>query len=636
MSNSYPRRDQATGIWKINQITKNIKDQGTFPQGGPNLGLSAGGQTPSDVTTINQVSIKTTGNSTDFGDLAYTPGGNCVSVHGSHIRGLFAGGDGVDNNINYNMFASQGNSSDFGNLSVARMSIGGGSNSTRAIFMAGSTPSAGNVIDYVTIATLGNATDFGDCTQSLRQTAGNCNPTRVFVVGGDIGPSPAVGTNRIEFVETSTLGNGVDFGDTTNTYTWSCAQGGGSFTRALNGGGQDPSGYLSTIMTYDYSSLGNAVDYGDLSVARRLMAAFSDTQRCVWAGGLTPSGASNVIDYIEVDSAGTATDFGDLSATIEENQSGASNHQGLEEFYPRTPELYSPTGKIDNGNIGYICGGNQPSVTNRIQFIQINSLGNALDFGDLTLARSSASSTGNYTRGINAGGYTPTYFDTIDYLNPIEKGNCADFGNLSNSRYGASSASNDTIAVFMGGDSPVNDVTMDNVTIATLGNGTDFGDTVADLLEGGNNVNSSTRGVYFAGAPTQDTIGYITFSSLGAASDFGNITVNRFDQGGVSSTVRGISAGGKTPSASDVIDYITIASTGDATDFGNLSVTRAPGPNGSGNKTRGVFCGGLDPSLSNVCDYITIASTGNANDFGDLMSVASYASGASNGHGGLS
>jgi hypothetical protein len=31
MANSYPRRDQARGIWKINQITKNIKDQGTYP-----------------------------------------------------------------------------------------------------------------------------------------------------------------------------------------------------------------------------------------------------------------------------------------------------------------------------------------------------------------------------------------------------------------------------------------------------------------------------------------------------------------------------------------------------------------------------------------------------------------------------
>ena len=33
MANSYPRRDQARGLWKINDITKNIKDEGTYPNG---------------------------------------------------------------------------------------------------------------------------------------------------------------------------------------------------------------------------------------------------------------------------------------------------------------------------------------------------------------------------------------------------------------------------------------------------------------------------------------------------------------------------------------------------------------------------------------------------------------------------
>ena len=32
MSESYPRRNQASGLWKINDITKNIKEDGTYPQ----------------------------------------------------------------------------------------------------------------------------------------------------------------------------------------------------------------------------------------------------------------------------------------------------------------------------------------------------------------------------------------------------------------------------------------------------------------------------------------------------------------------------------------------------------------------------------------------------------------------------
>ena len=44
MSESYPRRDQARGIWKINSITKNIKEVGTYPQlGGGTIGIFTGG-----------------------------------------------------------------------------------------------------------------------------------------------------------------------------------------------------------------------------------------------------------------------------------------------------------------------------------------------------------------------------------------------------------------------------------------------------------------------------------------------------------------------------------------------------------------------------------------------------------------
>ena len=46
MANSYPRRDQARGIWKINDITKNIKEDGTYPSGATR-GVISGGNTPS-------------------------------------------------------------------------------------------------------------------------------------------------------------------------------------------------------------------------------------------------------------------------------------------------------------------------------------------------------------------------------------------------------------------------------------------------------------------------------------------------------------------------------------------------------------------------------------------------------------
>ena len=77
-------------------------------------------------------------------------------------------------------------------------------------------------------------------------------------------------------------------------------------------------------------------------------------------------------------------------------------------------------------------------------------------------------------------------------------------------------------------------------------------------------------------------------------------------------------AGGFTPSQTDMMGYVTISSTGNATDFGNLSVARGTYGMRASNQTRGVFAGGYDTGDLNVIDYITIATTGNASDFGDL------------------
>ena len=86
---------------------------------------------------------------------------------------------------------------------------------------------------------------------------------------------------------------------------------------------------------------------------------------------------------------------------------------------------------------------------------------------------------------------------------------------------------------------------------------------------------------------------------------------------------------------SNVIDYVTIASTGNASDFGNLTQARNA-LTGLSSNVRGVNAGGATPSKQNTIDYITIASTGDATDFGDLTAAWSVLAGASDSHGGLS
>ena len=82
------------------------------------------------------------------------------------------------------------------------------------------------------------------------------------------------------------------------------------------------------------------------------------------------------------------------------------------------------------------------------------------------------------------------------------------------------------------------------------------------------------------------------------------------------------------------MEYVTIASTGDVTDFGDLGTARYDTASVS-NKIRGVTAGGATPSVQNVMEFITIASTGNAADFGDLIGNRRGLVGNADSHGGL-
>jgi hypothetical protein len=158
---------------------------------------------------------------------------------------------------------------------------------------------------------------------------------------------------------------------------------------------------------------------------------------------------------------------------------------------------------------------------------------------------------------------------------------------------------------------------IDYITISTPGNATDFG----DLTVGRHYIcalSNDTRGVWGGGNGQRDVIDYVTIATTGNATDFGDLTVGRETVGGCSDTTRGIFVGGYKAApgagATDIMDYITIASTSNATDFGDLTVAREA-PTGASNATRGVFGGG---TVANVIDYVTIQTTGDATDFGDL------------------
>ena len=82
MGTSYPDRTNATGVWKISDITKNKLTHGTYPGTqdlAGTIGLFAGGKNPSNINTVDQISIPTTGNTTDYGDLIKAQDGAPIS-----------------------------------------------------------------------------------------------------------------------------------------------------------------------------------------------------------------------------------------------------------------------------------------------------------------------------------------------------------------------------------------------------------------------------------------------------------------------------------------------------------------------------------------------------------------------------
>ena len=96
----------------------------------------------------------------------------------SSTRAVYAGGatPSTINVIEYITMASTGNGTDFGDLTIATQlfSIGVVSSPTKGIFAGGSTGSTVNTIHYVEIATTGNALEFGDLTIAKYSSAGIC------------------------------------------------------------------------------------------------------------------------------------------------------------------------------------------------------------------------------------------------------------------------------------------------------------------------------------------------------------------------------------------------------------------------------------------------------------------------------
>ena len=159
------------------QTTGNAQDFGDLTQardecGNTNdatRGVFIGGEISGQVNTIDYITTQTPANATDFGDTTNSVYGCHSGICADETRGLYMGGITSGNSfaydtIEYLTIQTTGNGTDFGDMDNGRSGVSACSNGTTGVIMGGFAYPTGPSTQYmqkVTIQTTGNATDFG-------------------------------------------------------------------------------------------------------------------------------------------------------------------------------------------------------------------------------------------------------------------------------------------------------------------------------------------------------------------------------------------------------------------------------------------------------------------------------------------
>ena len=285
----------------------------------------------------------------------------------------------------------------------------------RGVFGGGEVPGSPGVtdtIDYVEFTSQGNAVDFGNLSQARRKASSVSSSTRgIFAGGGTPGA-----TDTIDFITILSTGNASDFGNLlSNSDDSSQCFGGGNDTRGIFAGGYND---VNVIQYITNASTGNATDFGDLLTGRFDHAGFASPTRAFFAAGKnTPASPDTQIniEFVTIATTGNGTDFGDMTVATRGPSGASSNTRGLMAA--------------------------SASTGNSIEYITMATTGNAKRFGDLFTARAEilAGATSNNIRALFGGGSTST---VIDFVKIASEGNSNDFGDLTLARSNTAGVSN--------------------------------------------------------------------------------------------------------------------------------------------------------------------------------------------------
>ena len=278
--------------------------------------------------------------------------------------------------------------------------------------------------------------------------------------------SPGVEVQIMDFVNISTRGNAVTFGEFAPAVESRMA-GSGNAVRGIWAGTNDTDSH-EIIQFITPSSTGNTNDFGDLTEGRGTGGAAANSTRFILMAGREP-GNRNVIDYVEIMTTGNAKDFGDTISAMQWTCGAGSATRALR----FGGEAGSSVGFGESGDIHSGHG-------NRRRDIGLNrfaSRGDEVKFGDCTSARGAQAACSNSIRGLCAGG-EPKSSPAIDLVTIASEGNAVLFGDLGIRTSLMAGCSNQIRGLFGGGNGPTNSY-QDNIheaQFATTGQVVNFGD----------------------------------------------------------------------------------------------------------------------------------------------------------------
>jgi len=285
----------------------------------------------------------------------------------------------------------------------------------------------------------------------------------------------------------------------------------GSRGRGLWAGGT-PAPLQFAVDFVNIATRGNTKHWGDMRVGRYVgQNVVGGETRVVFCGGygLSPSpetSDTNAMDYGVIQSGGQCVDFGNLTRTDRAAGTGGNSTRG-------------------------IYWGGQSSPAEKIDYFQIHTLGDALEFVNLGgSARAGQMCSASPIKCVRS----PSGGDVADMasLKFSTTGTVTDFGDARTTSYYLGTASSGVRGILAGGTNPLQspnthvEKSVQHFNFASGGNTTPFGDLIqGSAYSGASSITRACFSSFYGGSPSSQLTGHvesIEIASDGNGVDFGD------------------------------------------------------------------------------------------------------------------